>query len=100
MSKNSQTPSLQITINLSFSFKTVWSISGIDITPNFIIYWKNLPAFAAIVSPKLRLIANPGNYSFFNHTLYGPIYPSEYLNYSTLPPDYKILYFSKGFSGF
>jgi len=46
-------------------------------------------------------MANPGVYSVFFHTLYGPTkVPSSSLYYSTRPPAFKIRSFSSGFSGF
>ena len=54
-----------------------------------------IPTFAATLSPKLLLIAKPGNYSYLNQTLYGPINPSlSSLYCSTLPPAFIILSFS------
>ena len=54
-----------------------------------------IPILLAIKSPMLLLIANPGNFSFFNQTQRGPTgFPVEFLIYSINPPFFKILFFN------
>jgi hypothetical protein len=58
------------------------------------------PTLTATKSPMLLLIASPGMFSCLCHTLAGPnASPLKFLNGSTLPPLFTILYFSLGSSG-
>lgn len=67
-----------------------WNLPGSAITPTL----------AATLSPKDRLIANPGTSSSFNQTLAGPInWSSSSLNGSILPPLLLILSASSGSLG-
>jgi hypothetical protein len=82
LDKNSQTPSLAKTINLSSGLKSSSRISGSAVTPTL----------EATSSPKDLVIASPGISYSLSHTLSGPIgFFSGSLNESILPPYFKIL---------
>ena len=68
------------------------NLSSFDLTNSKISGSAMTPAYTPILSPKLRLIANPGISIYFNHTLYGPILQFFYC--ATLPPLAIILYYS------
>ena len=86
---NSHTPSLARIKNLSASIRFISVISGIALTPTSAAAW----------SPKLLDIARPGISSCICQTLAGPKgLPYISLYAATLPPAFKILYYSSGSS--